>query len=235
MSARRQVWESLARLLARVESGLSTSEGAVVDKENPLAKEIHKLGKAQYKANLLSETQVQKTEQALDALRSSQDGDAKPLEFLLKEREEATRRELLEAILPALDSVENAVTSGKKYLAIRDKLAASPGVDAASSEVAMSSSATAVLVSPADRAMLAGWLEGLRLVSGRLLGILEAGGVTPIPSVGHPFDPYLHVAVKRISQTEKVTKSGTIIAEERRGYRSESGVLRYAEVVVYRP
>jgi molecular chaperone GrpE len=81
--------------------------------------------------------------------------------------------------------------------------------------------------------MLAGWLDGLRLVRERLLAVLQAGGVTPIPAVGHPFDPYLHIAVGTTSQGDGVP--GTIVAEERRGYRSPEGVLRYADVIVYRP
>jgi len=61
---------------------------------------------------------------------------------------------------------------------------------------------------------------------------LETGGVTPIQTVGHPFDPHQHVAVSTTSQGNGVP--GTIVAEERRGYRSPAGVLRYAEVVVYK-
>jgi molecular chaperone GrpE len=91
----------------------------------------------------------------------------------------------------------------------------------------------AILVSPADRAVLAGWLDGLRLVRERLLAILEAGNVMPIPTVGQLFDPYLHVAVG--TTTEGEAPPGTIVEEERRGYRTLDGVLRYAEVIVYRP
>jgi molecular chaperone GrpE len=90
-----------------------------------------------------------------------------------------------------------------------------------------------MLVSPADRDMLAGWLDGLRLVRERLLAILEAGDVTPIPTVGHPFDPYLHVAVGTTHEGDH--PPGTIVEEERRGYRTPNGVLRYADVIVYRP
>jgi molecular chaperone GrpE len=57
--------------------------------------------------------------------------------------------------------------------------------------------------------------------------------VTPIPTVGHPFDPYLHVAVGATSEGEGAP--GTIVEEERRGYRTPDSVLRYAEVIVYRP
>ncbi|MEA3349132.1 MAG: nucleotide exchange factor GrpE [Chloroflexota bacterium] len=225
MSERRQVWETLANMLASVESGLDVQTQNRAGASETLANEIRKLGKAQYKANILAETQTQKFEQTINDLRTTQDEGAKSIETLIEEREDATRRGLLEAILPALDSVENAMTSGKKYLAIRDKAATLPNPDVSRS----------ILISPADRAMLSAWLDGLRLVQERLMTILESGGVTPIPTVGYSFDPYLHVAVERTSKAEKETAAGTIVAEERRGYRSEVGALRYAEVIVYRP
>ena len=49
--------------------------------------------------------------------------------------------------------------------------------------------------------------------------------------MGHKFDPYQHVAVERITAGDGAP--GIIAAEERRGYRTPDGVLRYAEVVVY--
>jgi len=134
----------------------------------------------------------------------------------------ATRNELLEAIIPALDGLENAIASGQRYLEKRDQASRSGRL----------SPAQAALVSPMDRAMLAGWLDGLRLVRERLLAVLEAGGVTPIPTVGHPFDPYLHVAVGTTSEGDGAP--GMVVAEERRGYRSPDRILRYADVIVYR-
>ena len=62
---------------------------------------------------------------------------------------------------------------------------------------------------------------------------LETGEVTPIPTVGHRFDPYLHVAVGTVPEGDGL--AGTIAAEERCGYHSPAGVLRYAEVIVYQP
>jgi molecular chaperone GrpE len=81
--------------------------------------------------------------------------------------------------------------------------------------------------------VLSAWLDGLRLVRDRLLAVLETGGVTPIPTVGHPFDPYLHIAVSTTSKGNGIP--GTIVAQERCGYRSPAGVLRYADVIVYQP
>jgi len=240
MSDRRQVWETLSNLLARVEAGLETpptkdgkapSDDARALRDaalEKLEKEIRKLGKAQFKANVLAEDQGTRWEQAMTSVEAAQEQHDQLLDKMVSERAAARERELLEAVLPALDGLENAIASGRRYLKVRDR--------AANSLQASKSSPTpeqAALVSPADRAMLAGWLDGLRLVRERMLTILEAGEVTPIPTVGQPFDPYLHVAIG--TTTEGDGPAGTIVAEERRGYRSPSGVLRYAEVVVYQP
>ncbi len=226
MSDHRQVWETLANLLARVETGMddtrSTQEVGETALEE-LRKEVRKLGKAQFKANTLSEDQSARWEQSIASVQAAQEQRDQLLETMVGERVAARERELLEAVLPALDGLEKAITSGLRYLEVRDRAANSPNI----------APAQAVLVSPADRAMLAGWLDGLRLVRERMLAILEEGEVTPIPTVGQLFDPYLHVAVG--ATTEGEGPVGTIVAEERRGYRSPTGVLRYAEVVVYRP
>ena len=86
---------------------------------------------------------------------------------------------------------------------------------------------------------LSNWVMGdvLRLVRERFLAILEAGQVTPIPTVGQSFDPYRHVAV---ATTPKIPDGlqplpDLIVSEERRGYQSPVRVLRYAEVIIYRP
>lgn len=228
MSDRRQVWETLANLLARLERDIEPAlgenghSGAALEK---LEKEVRKLGKAQFKANVLAEDQVSRLKETLSSAREEQERRDELLETLIDEQAAAARHELLEAVLPALDGLEKAMASGKRYLRTRDRAANVPDL----------TSEQAVLVSPADRAMLSGWLDGLRLVRERLLAILEAGGVTPIPTVGQPFDPYLHVAVDTTAAAEDDVEPGTIVTEERRGYRSPAGVLRYAEVIVYRP
>jgi hypothetical protein len=79
---------------------------------------------------------------------------------------------------------------------------------------------------------LTAWLDGQRLLRDRLLAILEAEGVKPIPTVGQPFDPYLHVAVGTVRDESR--PDGQIVGEERRGYAAGEQVLRYAEVVVVR-
>jgi len=226
MSERRQMWEALAAFLAQLEQ----EADAALDKDVRLAAaleelkdEIRKLGKAQFKANAMVEDQSARWEQAIAGVQTVQEQQARLGEKVAQERLAARERELLEPFLPALDGLESAITSGHRYLEIRDRAASASNI----------TPAQAILVSPADRAVLAGWLDGLRLVRERLLAILEAGGVTPISTVGHPFDPYLHVAVG--TTTEGGGPAGTIVAEERRGYLCPSGVLRYAEVIVYRP
>ena len=224
MSDRRKVWQTLSDLLTRLEKDVSTSVGASEPANvDGLGQEIRKLGKAQLKANILTEKQVNQWEQTVVMAQETQEQHARLSETISVEKVAAARDELLEAIIPALDGLENAMVSGQSYLEKRDKVARSPAL----------SLAQAALVSPMDRAMLAGWLDGLRLVRERLLAVLEAGKITPIPTVGHPFDPYLHIAVGTTSEGDGVP--GIIVTEERRGYRSPAGVLRYADVVVYRP
>jgi len=219
MSDRRNVWQTLSRLLTRLETDLSTRAPADTGE---LRQEVRKLGRMQFKANALAERQVDQWEQAVAAMQEAQARQARLQETLCAEQVAATRNELLEAIIPALDGLENAIASGQRYLEKRDQASRSGRL----------SPAQAALVSPMDRAMLAGWLDGLRLVRERLLAVLEAGGVTPIPTVGHPFDPYLHVAVGTTSEGDGAP--GMVVAEERRGYRSPDRILRYADVIVYR-
>jgi len=219
MSDRRNVWQTLSRLLTRLETDLSTRAPADTGE---LRQEVRKLGRMQFKANALAERQVDQWEQAVAAMQEAQAQQARLQETLCAEQVAAARNELLEAIIPALDGLENAIASGQRYLEKRDQAARSGRL----------SPAQAVLVSPMDRAMLTGWLDGLRLVRERLLAVLEAGGVTPIPTVGHPFDPYLHVAVGTTSEGDGTP--GMVVAEERRGYRSPDRILRYADVIVYR-
>ena len=225
MSERRQVWQTLSDLLTRLERAVSASQavGELTERDaGVLSEEVRKLGKAQFKANLLAEQQASAWERAIAAVEETQAQHAQLLDAASAERVAAARQELLEAMIPALDGLEHAIASGQRYLDKRDQASISPTL----------SPAQRALVSPMDRRMLAGWLDGLRLVRDRLLGVLEAGEVTPIPTVGHRFDPYLHIAVATTSEGEGTP--GTIVAEERRGYRTPAGVLRYAEVVVYR-
>ena len=223
MSARRQVWETLSHLLQRVENATPIQPADAAG----LEQEIRRLGKTQLKANLLADEQTAQLKQSLAIAQAAQEQNAHLLEALGAERAAQTQQEMLESILPALDGLEHAIASGQRYLQIRDRAAATPNL----------TPEQALLVSPADRAILSGWLNGLNLVRERLLAILEPGAVTPISSVGKLFDPYLHVAVGTSAQVPAGMPAtpNIIVAEEQRGYRTQAGVIRFAQVVVYRP
>jgi molecular chaperone GrpE (heat shock protein) len=235
MSDRRRVWATLADLLTRLEGDIITrlpATDSVADLD-ALEKEVRKLGKAQFKANMLAEEHAARTEKALAELDAQRVQQAELVKQLAEEKVRTASQAWLESLLPALDGLDNAIASGKRYLAARDKATASPNL----------TPEQALLVSPADRAKLSSWLDGLRLVRERLLAVLETGGVTPIPTVGHKFDPYQHVAVATTENAPTESNgsdrtllvSGMIVAEDRRGYRTADRVLRYADVVVYRP
>jgi molecular chaperone GrpE (heat shock protein) len=226
MSERRQVWETISRLLQRVEQSIPDTSPASSETPN-LEQEIRKLGKTQHKANLLTEEQNAQMKQALTLTQSLMEQNVRLGENLKDELAARTLKDTFEAILPALDGLEHAIASGQQYLKTRDLAARSSKM----------TPKQILLVSPADRAMLAGWLDGLCLVRERLLAILETGGVIPIPCVGQTFDPYQHIAVGTTRQLPPgiTATAHSIVAEERRGYRSPAGVIRFAEVIVFRP
>jgi molecular chaperone GrpE len=68
------------------------------------------------------------------------------------------------------------------------------------------------------------WVEGVQLVERKFRAIVERQGLTPIESVGQPFDPALH---------EAIGGSGTHVEQEfQRGYRFNGRTLRPAMVIV---
>jgi molecular chaperone GrpE len=76
----------------------------------------------------------------------------------------------------------------------------------------------------------AGWVEGIALVDRKLRSLLESEGVTPIESVGKPFDPREHEAIASVPGTGR--PDGEVVAEVQRGYRVRDRVLRPAMVAV---
>jgi molecular chaperone GrpE len=75
-----------------------------------------------------------------------------------------------------------------------------------------------------------GVLQGIELTSKKALEILSRFGVTPIPSVGQPFDPAVHDAVAKVNG--KGHKPNTIVEEFEKGYYLHDRVLRPAMVTV---
>jgi molecular chaperone GrpE len=76
------------------------------------------------------------------------------------------------------------------------------------------------------------WAEGIALIQRKLWSILESEGVSPIESLGKPFDPSLHEA---ISIQDGAEGASTVVQEYQRGYMLGDRVLRPAMVVVGSP
>ncbi len=74
------------------------------------------------------------------------------------------------------------------------------------------------------------WIEGVGLLDRKIRALLESEGVTPIESIGMPFDPREHEAVVTIPDSGK--PDGEVVAEMQRGYRVRDRVLRPAMVAV---
>jgi molecular chaperone GrpE len=75
-----------------------------------------------------------------------------------------------------------------------------------------------------------GWIEGIVLLDRKLRQLLESEGVTPIESVGKPFDPREHEAIASIPGSGR--PDGEVVAEMQRGYRVRDRILRPAMVAV---
>jgi molecular chaperone GrpE len=73
-------------------------------------------------------------------------------------------------------------------------------------------------------------LEGLQAIHRKLLGVLDAQGVTPFNSAGETFNPRLHEAITSVA-TDK-HDPGVVVDEVQRGYRWGDSVLRPARVRV---
>ena len=76
-------------------------------------------------------------------------------------------------------------------------------------------------------------VEGLRLIRQRFNDVLLSNDISAFDSEGQPFDPMIHEAMSVIDADEG-GESGTVYAEERRGYLMNGELLRPARVVVLR-
>ena len=67
----------------------------------------------------------------------------------------------------------------------------------------------------------------------RFAALLAQEQIQPLPALGQPFDPRLHLAIE--AETRSDAPPNTVVRVLRQGYRQRQRVLRYAEVVVARP
>ena len=75
------------------------------------------------------------------------------------------------------------------------------------------------------------WAQGVALTAQRLRDALARRGVTPIATVGEPFDPVFHDALLEVAPPEG-TRPGAVVQEVQKGYARENRALRAARVVV---
>jgi molecular chaperone GrpE len=72
--------------------------------------------------------------------------------------------------------------------------------------------------------------DGVQALHRKLLGLLEAQGVTPLQSLGETFNPELHDAIGTVKSED--VEPGTVAEEMQRGYRWGDDLLRPARVRV---
>jgi hypothetical protein len=191
---------------AAPDDSLATQIATLIETVGALEKHVGWLSREQLRSNALVESALAESREAMAVVRSAI-GRPAPIERMLTPlRPPEQNTKVLEALMPVLDSIEAGLSSGKAQLDYLEDAAA--------------------------REILAGWLEGQRLLRERLLTLLERENVRPIPTLGEHFDPFWHVAVESIYDATRPV--GTIVEERMRGYLLDKRVLRFAEVVVTR-
>ena len=76
------------------------------------------------------------------------------------------------------------------------------------------------------------WLEGVKLIQRKLMGLLESEGVTPIESVGAAFNPLEHEALGTEESADH--PPGYVTQALRQGYRLYDRIIQPAQVIVAR-
>lgn len=74
------------------------------------------------------------------------------------------------------------------------------------------------------------FVQGLEIISGKLMKVLQSKGLQAMESVGKPLDPHLHDALMQIVRTD--VEPNTVIDEHEKGYFLNDRVIRHAKVIV---
>lgn len=74
------------------------------------------------------------------------------------------------------------------------------------------------------------WAFGFQMILAQFKDVLAQNGVTPVASLGAPFDPHLHEAIEMVESADQ--KPGTITEECVRGYKMGERTIRPARVKV---
>ncbi len=72
--------------------------------------------------------------------------------------------------------------------------------------------------------------QALRMVMWQMNEVMRSEGLTPVPTVGEVFDPYVHEAIEAVEGSDQ--PEGTIIEEVLKGYKLGDETLRPARVKV---
>jgi molecular chaperone GrpE len=75
-----------------------------------------------------------------------------------------------------------------------------------------------------------GLQQAMRMVLWQMTEVMRGEGITPVPSVGEVFNPYVHEAIEAVEDSDK--PEGTIIEEVLKGYKLGDETLRPARVKV---
>ncbi|PIR03861.1 MAG: nucleotide exchange factor GrpE [Candidatus Magasanikbacteria bacterium CG11_big_fil_rev_8_21_14_0_20_39_34] len=76
------------------------------------------------------------------------------------------------------------------------------------------------------------WKKGIEYIMKQFWTVLSAHGIEEIKTVGEPFDPAMHEAVKEEDNDE--CEDGIVLQELSGGYKTSNGVIQAARVVVCR-
>jgi len=74
------------------------------------------------------------------------------------------------------------------------------------------------------------FVQGVKIVEGDFLKVLEQAGLEPIEALGRPFDPALHEAIAQ--EATDAYPPGTVSQQMQKGYKLHGRVIRAARVVV---
>jgi len=72
--------------------------------------------------------------------------------------------------------------------------------------------------------------QTLRMLHWQMNEVLRSEGLNPVPTVGEPFNPYVHEAIEAVENSDQ--PEGTIVEEARKGYTLGEETLRPARVKV---
>jgi molecular chaperone GrpE len=111
--------------------------------------------------------------------------------------------DLLSAMLPALDHIDHALASLEKTTAGTEATESNP------------------------------YIEGFKLIQNELLRGLDKFGLSPIESIGKPFDVEVHEALSKMPSDSIAPEH--VLFEVRKGYMLNGKVLRAAQVIVSAP